>query len=74
MPLETTLEDVAKRAGVHRSTVSLALRNSPRIRPEVRARIQQIAHEMHYRVNPSSPPSCGRGARATRSSTSASPT
>ncbi len=52
MPPETTLEDVAKRAGVHRSTVSLALRNSPRIRPEVRQRIQQIAHEMHYRVNP----------------------
>jgi LacI family transcriptional regulator len=52
MPPETTLEDVAQRAGVHRSTVSLALRNSPRIRPEVRARIQQIAQEMHYRVNP----------------------
>lgn len=52
MPSDATLEDVAQRAGVHRSTVSLALRNSPRIRPEVRQRIQEIAHELHYRVNP----------------------
>lgn len=52
MPPESTLEDVARRAGVHRSTVSLALRNSPRIRPEVRAKIQEIAREIGYRVNP----------------------
>jgi len=52
MPPEATLEDVAQRAGVHRSTVSLALRNSPRIRPEVRERIQAIAKEIGYRVNP----------------------
>ncbi|WP_438481348.1 LacI family DNA-binding transcriptional regulator [Oleiharenicola lentus] len=52
MPTQTTLEDVAKRAGVHRSTVSLALRNSPRITADVRARIQALAREMRYRVNP----------------------
>lgn len=52
MTPHTTLEDVARRAGVHRSTVSLALRNSPRIRPEVREKIQSLAKEMRYRVNP----------------------
>jgi LacI family transcriptional regulator len=52
MPPESTLDDVARRAGVHRSTVSLALRNNPRIRPEVRERIQAIAKEIGYRVNP----------------------
>jgi len=52
VPPQTTLEDVAKRAGVHRSTVSLALRDSPRITPEVRQRIQALTREMHYRVNP----------------------
>ena len=46
------MEDVARRAGVHRSTVSLALRNSPKIRPEVRTRLQQLAREMGYRQNP----------------------
>lgn len=52
MPSQITLEDVARRAGVHRSTVSLALRDSPRITPEVRQRIQVLAREMRYRVNP----------------------
>lgn len=52
VPPRVTLEDVAIRAGVHRSTVSLALRNSQRIRPEVRAKIQAIAKEIDYRVNP----------------------
>lgn len=32
--------------------MSLALRNSPRIRAEIRAKIQAIAKEMNYRVNP----------------------
>jgi len=52
VPAQTTLEDVARRAGVHRSTVSLALRNSPRISPEVREKIQSLAKELNYRVNP----------------------
>lgn len=52
MAAQTTLQDVADRAGVHRSTVSLALREHPRISPEVRHRIQDLAREMGYRINP----------------------
>ena len=35
--------DIAKRAGVHRSTVSLALRDHPRISVEDRRSIQALA-------------------------------
>jgi len=52
MSANVTLQDVADRAGVHRSTVSLALRDHPRISPEVRRNVQAIAHELGYRVNP----------------------
>ncbi len=52
MPQPATLQDVAERAGVHRSTVSLALRNNSRISEEVRARVQRIARELDYRTNP----------------------
>lgn len=47
-----TLQDVADRAGVHRSTVSLALRNHSRISLPVRERIKLIANEIGYRSNP----------------------
>lgn len=47
-----TLQDVADRAGVHRSTVSLALRNNSRISAAVRERVQSIAREIGYRSNP----------------------
>jgi len=46
------MKDVAAAAGVGKSTVSLALRNDPRLRPETCARIQKIATEMGYRSNP----------------------
>jgi len=52
MANKVSLEDLAKRAGVHRSTVSLALRNHPRISERVRRRIQDLAKELHYRANP----------------------
>lgn len=52
MPQSATLQDVATRAGVHRSTVSLALRNNPRISAAVRERVQAIAREIGYRSNP----------------------
>ena len=39
-------------AGVSNGTISLALRNHPRIRPEVRERIQRIAAEAGYKANP----------------------
>ncbi|MDQ3545141.1 MAG: LacI family transcriptional regulator [Verrucomicrobiota bacterium] len=46
-----TIRTLAKLAGVSSATVSLALRNHPRIRPQVRERIQQIAKEAGYRPN-----------------------
>ena len=52
MSTTATLQDVALRAGVHRTTVSLALRNHPRIPPETRARVQAIAAKLGYRANP----------------------
>ncbi|MDP0502003.1 MAG: LacI family DNA-binding transcriptional regulator [Verrucomicrobiota bacterium JB022] len=52
MAEKVTLEDLARMAGVHRSTVSLALRNHPRISTAMRDKIQQLAHEHDYRINP----------------------
>lgn len=42
---------IAREAGVGKATVSLALRNDPRLRPETRKRIQSIAQKMGYRAN-----------------------
>ena len=47
-----TLSDVAKKAGVHVTTVSLALRNHPRLPETTRKRIQAMATEMGYRPDP----------------------
>jgi LacI family transcriptional regulator len=47
-----TLQDIADRAGVHRSTVALALRDNPRIAHGTREKIKAIADEFGYRVNP----------------------
>lgn len=52
MPSQATLQDVADRARVHRSTVALALRDHPRIPPETRAKIKTIALKLGYRINP----------------------
>jgi len=45
-------QDVARRAGVSRATVSLALSNHPRIPLATRRRIQRLAAELGYRPNP----------------------
>ena len=42
---------IAREAGVGKATVSLALRNDPRLRLETRQRIQAIADRMGYRAN-----------------------
>ena len=47
-----TLSDIAKLAKVSRTTVSLALRNSPRISADVRTKVQAIARKLEYRQNP----------------------
>ena len=46
-----TIRMLAQAAGVSKATVSLALRDSPRIRPEVRQRIHRLAAEAGYRPN-----------------------
>ena len=47
-----TLRDIAKVAKVHYSTVSLALRDHPRVSDEVKQRIQALAKEMGYVPDP----------------------
>ncbi len=48
----TTLADVARKAGVHVTTVSLALRNHPRLPEATRERIQKLAERMGYKPDP----------------------
>lgn len=52
MPQALTLQDVAARVGVHRSTVSLALRDSPSVSLAMREKVRRIAEELGYRTNP----------------------
>ncbi len=47
-----TMRDIAEKAGCHYSTVSLALRNHPRIAAETRERVQRAAEELGYRPDP----------------------
>ena len=47
-----SLRDIAREAGVHYTTVSLALRNDPRLPEKTRERIQQIALRLGYHANP----------------------
>lgn len=62
--MATTMKDVARRAGVDVSTVSLALNDDPRIRAATRERIHEIARELGYRRN-----SLARGLRSGKSFT-----
>lgn len=50
--IRTTQDDVAKRAGVHRTTVSLALKGHPRIPAATRKRIRAVADELGYVPDP----------------------
>jgi LacI family transcriptional regulator len=47
----TTLEEIARLAGVSRSTVSRVVNGSARVRPDVRARVQQVIEQQHYHPN-----------------------
>lgn len=49
--MAVTLKDVAKACGVSYSTVSKALKNSPLVKPNTKAYIQQKAGEMNYIPN-----------------------
>ncbi len=46
-----TLEDVAKLAGVHRSTVSRVVNESPNVSPQVRKRVQKVIQSTGYQPN-----------------------
>jgi LacI family transcriptional regulator len=50
-PRARTLEEVARLAGVSRNTVSLAIRQSPRVNPITRDRVLRIVRETGYRPN-----------------------
>ena len=54
MPTATrvTLRDIARKADLHVTTVSLALRNSPRLKATNRDKIQKLAEAMGYRPDP----------------------
>ena len=52
MNSRVTLRDIAKVAKVHYSTVSLALRDHPRVSTDVKERIKSIAREMGYVPDP----------------------
>jgi len=47
-----TIKDIAKECGVTATTVSLALRNHPRISGETKARVREAANRLNYRRNP----------------------
>ena len=51
-PRRVTMADVALRAGVHVTTVSMALRNHPAIPPATRQRLQELARMMGYQRDP----------------------
>ena len=46
------MRQIAALAGVSAMTVSRALRNSPRITPEVRAKVHKVAARLGYRPDP----------------------
>lgn len=46
------LEDVAKKAGLSKATVSLALNGNEKVNIKTRKRVEKIAREMGYRPNP----------------------
>ena len=50
--LRPTMADIARIAGVSKNTVSLALRASPKVAPETRARVEEVALKLDYRLNP----------------------
>jgi DNA-binding LacI/PurR family transcriptional regulator len=51
-PPRVSIREIAKHLGVNHATVSLALRNSPRISEATRLRVQEAARAMGYRPDP----------------------
>ena len=51
MKRNSTIDDVARLAGVARVTVSRVLNNGANVRPETRERVQRAVEELGYSVN-----------------------
>lgn len=51
-PKHISLKDLARELGVSVPTVSRALKDSPEISADLRARAKQLAQELNYRPNP----------------------
>jgi LacI family transcriptional regulator len=49
--MSTTLEEIAKQAGVSRSTVSRVMNDHPSVDDETRARVQSVAEKLNYHPN-----------------------
>ncbi|HWL51744.1 MAG TPA: LacI family DNA-binding transcriptional regulator [Chthoniobacteraceae bacterium] len=52
MERRVTIRDIASALDLHYSTISLALRNDPRINAGTRARVQEMAAQLGYRPDP----------------------
>ncbi|WP_309381329.1 LacI family DNA-binding transcriptional regulator [Cerasicoccus frondis] len=52
MKPRVTIREIAEKAGIHFTTVSLALRNSPRLKESTRQKVQKLAKEMGYVPDP----------------------
>jgi len=52
MPQRVTLRDIARKAKLHASTVSRALRNHPNVPPSTRLRVQKISKKLGYIPDP----------------------
>lgn len=50
--VKVTIQDIADKVGISKSTVSCALRNSPLVAKETLEKVQKAAEEMGYQVNP----------------------
>lgn len=49
--MSTTLEEIARQAGVSRSTVSRVMNDHPSVDQETRARVQSVAERLNYQPN-----------------------
>ncbi|HEX8218423.1 MAG TPA: LacI family DNA-binding transcriptional regulator [Chloroflexia bacterium] len=49
--MSTTLEEIAKHAGVSRSTVSRVMNDHPNVDQETRARVRSVAESLNYQPN-----------------------
>ena len=50
--MSPTLHDVARKAAVSSATASRALRGLPNVAPATRARVLQVAKDLHYAITP----------------------